>query len=241
MDLTFGGILLLGFVIGLQHALEADHVAAVTSIASGETTLKRIVAHGLLWGLGHTLTLGCIAGTAIYLGRTIDAEAAGWLEFTVGVMLVVLGGQVIWRIVMERIHFHSHRHADGTLHLHAHSHAGEKAPHNPSAHRHAHPQRLPWRTLCVGLMHGMAGSAALVVLSASAVGDPLVGMAYVLIFGVGSMIGMGFLSMMIAVPLGYTAKTLTWANRFLQGGIGFVTAGLGFVVIYNTQLARFFW
>jgi len=240
MEFTFGGILLLGFFIGLQHALEADHVAAVTSIASGETTLKRIVAHGALWGLGHTLTLGAVAGTAIYLGTTIDSDVAGWLEFAVGVMLVALGGQVILRIIKERIHFHSHRHADGTLHLHAHSHAGEQMPHNKNAHAHAHPDRLPWRTLCVGLMHGMAGSAALVVLSASALSNPVYGMIYVVIFGAGSMLGMALLSMIIAVPLGYTAKTLTWANRFLQGTIGFVTVGLGFVVMYTTQLSKLF-
>ena len=91
MDFTLGGILLLGLVIGLQHALEADHVAAVSSIASGETSLRKIVVHGALWGLGHTMTLGIVAGTAVYLGAVIDDEVAGWLEFIVGVMLVGLG------------------------------------------------------------------------------------------------------------------------------------------------------
>lgn len=240
MDFTLGGILLLGLVIGLQHALEADHVAAVSSIASGETSLRKIVVHGALWGLGHTITLGIVAGTAVYLGAVIDAEVAGWLEFIVGVMLVGLGGQVVWRMIRERIHFHTHRHDDGTLHVHAHSHAGEKTPHNRNAHAHEHPEGLPWRTLCVGLMHGMAGSAALVVLTATALNDPLTGISYVILFGVGSMLGMAALSMVIAVPLGYTAKTLTWANRFLQTGIGAVTVGLGFVVMYETQLSKLF-
>lgn len=240
MDFTLGGILLLGLVIGLQHALEADHVAAVSSIASGETSLRKIVVHGALWGLGHTITLGIVAGTAVYLGAVIDAEVAGWLEFIVGVMLVGLGGQVVWRMIRERIHFHTHRHDDGTLHVHAHSHAGEKAPYNRNAHAHEHPEGLPWRTLCVGLMHGMAGSAALVVLTATALSDPLTGISYVILFGIGSMLGMAALSMVIAVPLGYTAKTLTWANRIMQTGIGAVTAGLGFFVMYETQLAKLF-
>jgi len=238
MDLTFSGILLLGLVIGLQHALEADHVAAVSSIASGETSMKRIVMHGTLWGIGHTVMLGAVAGTAIYIGKAVDESVAGWLEFGVGVMLVLLGGQVIWRLIRERVHFHIHKHGDGTVHLHAHSHAGEAVPHNRNAHAHAHPQGLPWRTLTVGLMHGMAGSAALVVLTATAVSDPLVGVAYVALFGFGSIVGMAALSMVIAIPLGYTAKTLTWANRSLQGGIGAVTAVLGLVVMYETQIRQ---
>ncbi|MBO6518492.1 MAG: high frequency lysogenization protein HflD [Rhodospirillales bacterium] len=240
MDLTFGGILLLGLVIGLQHALEADHVAAVSSIVTGETTMRRIVAHGALWGLGHTIMLGIVAGTAIYVGTGIDESIAGWLEFGVGVMLVLLGGQVIWRMVRDRIHFHAHRHNDGTVHMHAHSHAGEQAPHNRNAHAHEHPQGLPWRTLTVGLMHGMAGSAALVVLTATSVSDPLLGIGYVVIFGLGSIAGMAALSAVIALPLGYTARTLTWANRALQGGIGVATAVLGCAVMYETQLHLLF-
>lgn len=240
MDLTFGGILLLGLVIGLQHALEADHIAAVSSIATGETTLRRIVAHGALWGLGHTITLGLVAGTAIYVGTAIEDSVAGWLEFSVGVMLVVLGGQVVWRLIRERVHFHVHRHDDGTAHLHAHSHADDKVPHSENPHTHAHAERLPWRTLAVGLMHGMAGSAALVVLTATAVSDPLVGISYVVLFGLGSIVGMAALSMVIAVPLGYTARTLTWANRSLQGGIGGATVVLGLVVMYETQLRQIF-
>jgi len=238
MDLTFGGILLLGLVIGLQHALEADHVAAVSSIASGETSMRKIVIHGALWGLGHTIMLGLVAGTAIYVGAAIDDAVAGWLEFCVGVMLVGLGGQVVWRLIRERVHFHMHRHGDGTVHVHAHSHAGDQVPHNRNAHEHEHTERLPWRTLVVGLMHGMAGSAALVVLTATTAGDPLVGVGYVILFGIGSIIGMAALSMVIAVPLGYTARTLTWANRFLQGGIGAATAVLGFIVMYDTQISQ---
>lgn len=89
-------------------------------------------------------------------------------------------------------------------------------------------------------MHGMAGSAALVVLTATAVSDPLVGIGYVVLFGLGSIVGMAALSMVIAVPLGYTARTLTWANRSLQGGIGAATLVLGLVVMYDTQLRQIF-
>lgn len=238
MDLGLSGILLLGLVIGLQHALEADHVAAVSSMVSGETSVKRIVWHGALWGTGHALMLAAVAGTIIYMGATLNEQIAGWLEFAVGVMLVGLGVNVIWRLVRERIHFHAHKHDDGTLHLHAHSHAGDTVPHAENAHAHEHPESLPWRTLFVGLMHGMAGSAALLVLAASAIDDPLHSILYVVVFGIGSIVGMAALSVVIAVPIGYTAKSLTWAHHFLRGGIGVLTTMLGFVVMYETQLAQ---
>ncbi len=239
MDPTLGGILLLGLVIGLQHALEADHVAAVSSMVSGETSMKRIVWHGALWGTGHAVMLAAVAGTLIYMGAALDGVLAGWIEFGVGVMLVALGGHVLWRLVRERIHFHAHRHDDGTMHLHAHSHAGETVPHVENAHAHEHPEGLPWRTLFVGLMHGMAGSAALMVLAATSIADPLYGAWYVVVFGVGSIVGMALLSAVIAVPLGYTAKSLTWAHNSLRGGIGVMTTALGFIVMYETQLASF--
>jgi len=147
------GILGLGFLLGMQHALEADHIAAVSSIAARRTHVGDIVKHGLTWGLGHTVTLFAIAGAAILLGP---------LEAAVGIMLLGLGAHVLWRLWRDRLHFHKHRHDDGTVHIHAHSHAGETVAHVRATHAHAHGFR--WRTLLVGLMHGMAGSAALLVL-----------------------------------------------------------------------------
>jgi ABC-type nickel/cobalt efflux system permease component RcnA len=182
--------------------------------------------------------LAAVAGTIIYLGAALNEQIAGWLEFVVGVMLVALGGNVLWRLIRERIHFHAHKHDDGTLHLHAHSHAGETIPHSENAHAHEHPEGLPWRTLFVGFMHGLAGSAALLVLAATSINDPSHNILYVVVFGVGSIVGMAALSAVIAVPLGYTAKSLTWAHNSLRGGIGVFTTALGFVVMYETQLAH---
>ena len=91
-----------------------------------------------------------------------------------------------------------------------------------------------WRTLLVGLMHGMAGSAALLVLAASQASSPAIGLGYVAIFGIGSMIGMGVLSTVIAVPLAVSARWLTWANRSLQGAVGIVTVAIGVRTIVET-------
>jgi hypothetical protein len=229
------GILGLGFLLGMQHALEADHIAAVSSIAARRTHIGDIVRHGLTWGLGHTLTLFAFAGAAILLGRAIPEDLARPLEAAVGLMLVGLGGHVLWRLWRDRVHFHAHGHGDGTVHIHAHSHAGETLPHASAAH--AHPHGFRWRTLLVGLMHGMAGSAALLVLAVSQAASPAVGLGYVALFGVGSMIGMGALSMVIAVPLAISARWLTWANSALQGAVGVVTLAIGVTTTAETLLA----
>jgi hypothetical protein len=224
-------ILSLGFLLGMQHALEADHIAAVSSLASRRSDVRDIVHHGLTWGLGHTLTLFAFAGAAILLGRAIPDTLARPLETAVGLMLVGLGAHVLWRLRRDRVHFHAHAHGDGTRHIHAHSHAGESVPHRASAHGHGHGFR--WRSLLVGLMHGIAGSAALLVLAISQAANPAAAMAYVLLFGLGSMLGMGALSAVIAVPLAVSARWLTWANRGLQGAVGVITIAVGMGTIWG--------
>jgi hypothetical protein len=236
------GILGLGFLLGMQHALEADHIAAVSSIAARRTHIGDIVKHGLTWGLGHTLTLFAFAGAAILLGHAIPEQFARPLETAVGIMLVGLGAHVLWRLWRDRVHFHrhGHGHGDGTVHIHAHSHAGDtvshaRAPHSHAPHTHTHGFR--WRTLLVGLMHGMAGSAALLVLAVSRASSPAAGLAYIALFGIGSMVGMGALSTVIAVPLAVSARWLTWANSSLQGAVGVITTAIGIMTIYETVLA----
>jgi hypothetical protein len=229
------GILGLGFLLGMQHALEADHIAAVSSIAARRSHVGDIVKHGLTWGLGHTVTLFVFAGAAILLGHAIPDDLARPLETAVGIMLVGLGTHVLWRLWRDRVHFHTHGHGDGTVHIHAHSHAGETKTHARAPHDHTHGFR--WRTLLVGLMHGMAGSAALLVLAVSQAASPAAGLAYVALFGFGSMIGMGALSTVIAAPLVLSARWLTWANSSLQGAVGLVTIAIGVMTVVKTVLA----
>ncbi len=229
------GILGLGFLLGMQHALEADHIAAVSSIAARRSEIGDIVKHGLTWGLGHTLTLFAFAGAAIVLGHALPEHFARPIETAVGIMLVGLGGHVLWRLWRDRVHFHQHGHGDGTVHIHAHSHGGETIPHIGAAHAHAHGFR--WRPLLVGLMHGMAGSAALLVLTVSQAPSSAVALVYVALFGIGSMVGMGALSTVIAVPLAVSARWLTWANSGLQGAVGVITIAIGVMTIVATVSA----
>ena len=225
------GILLLGLAIGMQHALEADHVAAVSSIAARQSSVRRIVTLGAVWGLGHTVTLMAVAGGAVAFSATIGDSLAVSLELLVGLMLVGLGAHVVISLVRERVHFHRHRHGDGTTHWHAHSHRGEAQPHDPGRHEHEHRHRPLMRPLLVGIMHGMAGSAALLVLTATTVASVPLGLGYVLLFGLGSILGMAVLSVIIAVPLAWSAHALTWANGALRSGIGFATVALGVLIV----------
>jgi len=173
--------------------------------------------------------LFAVAGAAILLGRAVPEHFARPLETAVGIMLLGLGAHVLWRLWRDRVHFHKHGHDDGTVHIHAHSHAGETAPHARAAHAHAHGFR--WRTLLVGLMHGMAGSAALLVLAVSQASSPAIALGYIALFGIGSMVGMGALSMVIAVPLVVSARWLTWANSGLQAIVGIITIAVGVMTI----------
>ena len=227
-------ILTLGFLMGMRHALEADHVAAVASIASQRQGIRAISRHGVFWGFGHTLTLLLVGGTAILLKVAINDRLATALEFTVGIMLTMLGVHVLWCLFRDQVHFHGHRHKDGEIHLHAHSHRNDPVPHKQSLHDHTHREGIPWRTLFVGLVHGMAGSAALVVLTAAALDSPLWGAAYILLFGLGSIVGMAALSVVIAVPLTYSARSLTRANSALQLIIGIATIAIGLSVLKQT-------
>jgi len=232
-------ILALGFLIGIRHAFEPDHVAAVASLATRTTSLRQAARQGAAWGLGHTITLFVVCTVVMALDTAISERVAGYLEAAVGVMLVALGLDVLRRLVRDHVHFHAHRHADGVAHFHAHSHKGEAAQtHDTKRHEHDHAgaRQFPFRALAVGLMHGMAGSAALIVLAAQTVDSVWLGLGYVALFGVGSIVGMAIFSAVICIPM-KSAKTLTWAHNGLQLAVGIGTALLGASTVYQHLVA----
>ncbi len=227
--------LVLGFLIGMAHALEADHLAAIGSMAArGSGGVRHMVVRGMSWGLGHTITLFAICALVLLFGFALTDERAAALEFAVGIMLVLLGLDVLRRIRTKRVHFHLHDHGDGRPHLHAHSHAGSDVRHAEDPHDHAHPQGLSLRALAVGLIHGAAGSAALLALAVAATGEPAVALLYVAVFGVGSIVGMGFLSFVAAWPLAGIERHAAIAHRLLAGGAGAVAIFIGAEIIIST-------
>ena len=225
------GIILLGLLLGMQHAMEADHLAAMASMMAGSRGRRSIIRHGVVWGLGHMATLGVFAGAVLLSRQAVSPALAEGLELAVGVMLIGLGSNALYRLVRERIHIHVHRHGGGQAHIHAHSHAGESRPHRQVPHDHAHPPGFPFRSLLVGMMQGLAGSAALVVLAATALESPLEGLGYVLLFGLGSVLGMALLSAVVSVPLSLTAHRLSWAHRGIRGAAGVVSIGVGGIIL----------
>lgn len=229
-------VLGLGFLIGMKHAIEADHVAAVASLATRARSVGETARFGVAWGLGHTLTLFLIGGAVLLADTVVPERVAQGLELVVGIMLVGLGVDVLVRMWRQRTHFHSHAH-DGTPHFHAHRHDG--APrHDRAAHAHAHPRGLPLRALLVGLIHGMAGSAALVLLALSTIQSVWLGIGYIFVFGVGSVAGMAVLSCAIAVPLRMSATRMAWATRALSAIIGVATIVLGASVAWRIGVAE---
>ncbi|MDJ0880657.1 MAG: sulfite exporter TauE/SafE family protein [Gammaproteobacteria bacterium] len=224
-------LLWLGFLIGMRHALEADHLAAVASIASQQNSIRSTLKHGAIWGLGHTTTLFLFGSVVIWMDTIIPQQLAQALELVVGLMLIVLGLDVLRRVWRDRVHYHVHRH-DHQAHFHAHSHAGE-SNHQVSKHAHSHDRKFPFRTLMIGFMHGLAGSAALILLTMDTTQSLWLGMGYMFLFGVGSIIGMALLSLIIAIPLRASAKGLTWVHNGLQAVIGLLTCLLGTGIVVS--------
>lgn len=227
-------LLLLGLLIGMRHAVETDHLAAVATLASRSRSLTEAVRQGAAWGIGHTLTLFLFGSVVLLLDTIMPVALAHVLELLVGIMLVGLGADVLFRVARQKVHFHIHRHPDGAVHFHAHSHAGETG-HDPQHHSHEHPAGFPLRALLVGLMHGMAGSAALIVLTLQTVRSPWLGLAYIALFGLGSMIGMALLSVAISIPLRASARGMTWLHNGLQVAVGLATVTIGAALILETS------
>lgn len=230
--MSIGATLLLGMLLGMRHALDADHLAAVATLVTRSRSVGHTVWQGVAWGAGHTLTLLLFGGAVLVLGLVLPERAAPALELAVGVMLVLLGAEVLYRLWRGRVHFHAHRHEGGTKHFHAHAHEGESQNHNPDRHEHGHG--FPLRAMVVGMVHGMAGSAALILLSLEALRTPAWGLAYIALFGIGSIIGMAVLSVVIAIPMRLTSRHVVRAHNGLSAMVGLGTVLLGCYVVFRS-------
>lgn len=235
--MTLASVFTLGFLLGMRHAADADHIAAVATLATRSRSVGETMLQGAAWGTGHTLTLMVFGGAVLAAGLAVPERAAEALELAVGVMLVALGADALYRLWRKRVHFHAHRHTGGAAHFHAHAHQGEGAPHDPARHDHAHPRGVAGRALLVGMMHGLAGSAALILLGLEAMRSPALAFAYIAVFGVGSIIGMLLLSAAIAVPLRWSSRRLGRAHNALSAAVGLATLVLGCYIVFSSPLA----
>ena len=219
------GILGLGFVLGLRHALDVDHLAAVSTLVSQRRGVVRSSFVGALWGLGHTLALLAVGAAVIAFGAHVPPGLARALELAVAAMLVGLGAQVLWTLRRGgTLHVHVHEH-DGRRHVHAHVHGHGHEETGEARGHHRMPRARP---LLVGVVHGLAGSAGLMLAVLAAIPSPPLAFAYLGVFGLGSVGGMAAMSALLGVPLMLAGGRLARADVALRlaAGMGSIAVGL---------------
>jgi hypothetical protein len=207
----------LGIAQGARHALEPDHLAAVSTLAQDRPGAKSGLVLGASWGLGHTVSLLVVGGTLAALEARLPVRFAALFELLVAAMLVALGGRAVARALREGREGrpHAHRHA-GVAHVHA----------APEAHLHAGRWTLATRPLLVGLVHGLAGSGAISALVMAELPDAGSRLAFIGLFGLGSVVAMALMSAVVGTPLHRLERAPAWAGR-LTLLVGLVSMGLG--------------
>lgn len=232
----------LGFLLGLKHATEADHLVAVSTIVSEHRSVWRSAAVGGLWGLGHTASLFVAGAVLIALRVRIPERVGTALELAVALMIVLLGTRILYLVLRRRrdVHVHAHTH-DGRTHTHLHFHGRR------DAHAAAEGQAVPhawhrglwgWRPFAVGAVHGLAGSAALTLFVLAEVmhdGSRLVGFAYLLVFGIGSVGGMLLMSTLIGLPFVFTAQRFSRVDTPLRLLAGSASVLFGLYYAFETM------
>jgi len=213
----------LGFVLGIRHALDPDHLVAVSTIVSRNKSVVRSSVAGALWGVGHTASLFVCGTIVLALRLSIPQSFVAAAESAVAVMLVVLGINALWRAIKNsRLHVHMHMH-DGRRHVHFHAHQ----PDAPAVHDHAHVFNIGFRSFLIGTLHGLAGTGPLMLLVIAAAPSFLAGSIYILTFGLGSIGGMLVLSSVISIPFVVSARFFQAFHNGLQFITGLVSIGLG--------------
>ncbi|HSC27525.1 MAG TPA: hypothetical protein VLD67_09635 [Vicinamibacterales bacterium] len=246
-------VIALGFFLGMRHATDADHVIALTTIVARQQRMRHAALTGLLWGVGHSLTVVTVGAAIILFNVTIPERLGLGMELSVAVMLVVLGllniGAFLrvrpagWRRasdVSKQVHAHPHSHGD---YVHSHPHG-----HEPDLHPHA-PDQTPLATLdrrfgrfrvygsmrpvVIGVVHGLAGSAAVTLLIVAAVREPSWAIAYLLVFGIGTVAGMMIITISLASAFRLAAGRSEKLSRGLALAAGLASVAFGIVFGYQ--------
>jgi ABC-type nickel/cobalt efflux system permease component RcnA len=249
---NFLTIIGVGFLLGIRHATDPDHVIAVSTIVSRQQNIRHAGLIGILWGVGHTITIVVVGAAIILFNLVIPPRIGLGMELAVGLMLILLGllnltGVTRW--ITERytpthgqaavIHAHAHRH--GSLeHVHIHSHQPDVHLHleeQPRGAAQTFLQRIGLyqllRPLAVGIIHGLAGSAAVALLVLTTIRDPRWAVGYLLVFGVGTIAGMMLITMVLGAPFAYTGKRFKNFNRGLGLASGVISVAFGLFVTFQ--------
>lgn len=265
--MTFGnaaplGLVLLGFILGMRHATDADHVVAVTAILTRERRLGAATRIGFVWGLGHTVTVLLVGAAIIVFKLKVPIRLGLAMEFAVAIVLILLGLEAAGKLLREmavRLHLisqrkmkplivHSHAHSHGAypqhyIHAHPHAHsiahaATQEAPlHEHRLPAEAAPELMKGRSLLksfgVGLVHGLAGSAAIALLVLAAIPEPLWAIAYLVVFCVGVIAGMMLITTAIGAPFVLVSKRMAGIHHGLTLGAGLLSFGFGLFLAYR--------
>jgi ABC-type nickel/cobalt efflux system permease component RcnA len=256
------GIALLGLLLGMRHATDPDHVVAVTTILSREHRIGAAARIGVIWGLGHTLTVLLVGAAIIIFKIAIPKRLGLAMEFAVAIVLILLGvsaaSSLLRRIVRYLLrlpasdsnvpvfHSHSHTHSDAThghghLHLQPHDHHSSEAadalsketyPINETPQTFA-ARRPLLRSFSVGLVHGLAGSAAIALLVLAGIPQPLWATLYLAIFCLGTIIGMGLITTAIAAPFMMASRRVSWFHQGFVTSAGLISLGFGMFLVYQ--------
>ncbi len=247
-------VVLLGFFLGMRHATDADHVVAVTTIVSRQRTFASALLVGALWGVGHTVTIVLIGGAIIVFSVVIPPRLGLTMEFSVAIMLILLGvlnltgilrqvGEALGSRHGDGGEGNSHPHSHNDYYVHAHPHG-----HGPETHGHREEDTPPGRLdrrfgglglyqalrpLIVGLIHGLAGSAAIALLVLTTIRNPVWALAYLVVFGLGTIAGMMLITSVIAVPVTFTAGRFERINRHLATASGLLSLAFGLFLAYH--------
>ena len=247
-------VVALGFCLGMRHATDADHVVAVTTILTRQRDIPAAAVTGLLWGVGHTLTVLLVGSSIILFNVAIPNWVGVGMEISVGVMLIVLGlfnvatffklRPAIWRRAgassSHLVHTHVHSHGD-YVHNHPHGHGPDVHPHGPdqtplaAIDRRFGQSRLYSRArpVVVGVVHGLAGSAAVTLLVVAVVRNPVWAIGYLLVFGAGTIAGMMLITMSLASAFRFANARSERASRHLGLIAGLASIVFGIVFAYQ--------
>jgi cytochrome c biogenesis protein CcdA len=225
-------ILLAGLVLGFHHALDADHVAALANLMARERSARRIVRHGASWGVGHAMTLATVVALVIVVGGAIPERWSLGLEAAAGLMLIALGAHLLFRLWRDGVHLHVHRHAGQGAHFHFHAHRGNHAQlrgrgHALGPHDHAHGSPGALRSLLVGMVHGLAGSAALLIVAIAAMREVWGAIVYAAVFSLGTILGMIVFSALLSVPMTISFSRFPQWHRRGQALVALASLAIG--------------
>lgn len=226
MNIELWSVLLLAFGLGMLHALDADHVMAVTGLSCQKPDKKTSVLFCARWAIGHGTALILIGTLVMFLGMAIPEELSAYAENLVGVVLIMIGLYVLWDIVRQRAHLHFHRHDSLPQHAHWHSHKHATDEHHKDKHKHKHAP------VFVGVLHGTAGSAPLLaLLPLSQLSSPWLGMSYLLLFGFGVFLAMLIFGGVIGQVFGWMKRWGNQAITTLRIGISLLSIAYGIKLV----------